>query len=59
MSKTVATSRTVTAKPCTALPAALLARTVTGAASSAVPVGMVTSPEPASIVAPAGAATRA
>ena len=59
MSNTVATRRTVTAKLCTALPAALVARTVTVAASSAVPVGMVTSPVPASIVAPAGAASSA
>ena len=51
--------RTLTAKPCVAAPAALLARTITGAAARAVSVAMVTRPEPASMPTPAGAASSA
>jgi hypothetical protein len=42
-----------------AAPAPLLARTVTGAASSGVSVGIEISPEPGLIVTPAGAASSA
>jgi hypothetical protein len=58
-SKTVASARIVTVKLWVADPAALLAVTVTGAAPSGAVAANSTSPEPAWIVAPAGAVSSA